>query len=65
VARDVSFFQRPIVSTLGQLRIIPDTVIIVIGVLPLLVFLFKTFPHLKKQEIKEGESVWDRLGVKL
>ena len=24
-----------------------------------------TFPHLKAQEIKEEESVWDRLGVKL
>ncbi len=64
-ARDVSFFERPFVSTLGQLRILPDTVIIVLGVLPLVYFLFRTFPHLKVQEIKEGESVWDRLGVKL
>ena len=65
MARDASFFERPIVSILGQLRIIPDTVIIVVGVLPLLYFLFKTFPHLKAVEIKEEESVWDRLGVKL
>ena len=65
MARDVSFFERPIVSVLGQLRIIPDTVIIVLGVLPLLYFLLKTFPHLKAAEIKEGESVWERLGVKL
>lgn len=65
VARDVSFFERPLVSFLGQVRIIPDTVIIVIGVLPLVYFLFKTFPHLKAQEIKEGESVWERLGVDL
>jgi nitric oxide reductase subunit B len=64
-ARDVSFFERPFVSTLGQLRILPDTIIIVLGVLPLVYFLFKTFPHLKAQEIKEGESVWDRLGVSL
>jgi nitric oxide reductase subunit B len=65
MARDVSFFERPIVAVLGQLRIIPDTIIIVVGILPLAYFLFKTFPHLKAQEIKEGESVWDRLGVKL
>jgi nitric oxide reductase subunit B len=64
-ARDASFFERPFVSTLGQLRIIPDTIIIVLGILPLVYFLFKTFPHLKTQEIKEGESVWDRIGVKL
>ena len=64
MARDVSFFERPMVAVLGQLRIIPDTIIIVVGILPLAYFLFKTFPHLKAQEIKEGESVWDRLGVK-
>jgi nitric oxide reductase subunit B len=65
MARDASFFERPIVAILGQLRIIPDTVIIVIGILPLAYFLFKTFPHLKAQEIKEEESVWDRLGGEL
>ena len=65
MARDASFFERPLVALLGQLRIVPDTVIIVLGVLPLVYFLFKTFPHLKAQEIKEGESVWDRLDVKL
>ena len=65
MARDVSFFERPMVAVLGQLRIIPDTIIIVIGILPLAYFLFKTFPHLKAQEIKEEESVWDRLGVNL
>jgi nitric oxide reductase subunit B len=65
VARDASFFQGALVSTLGQLRIVPDTVIILFGVVPLAYFLFKTFPYLKAQEIKEGESVWDRLGVKL
>ncbi|MBN1569345.1 MAG: cbb3-type cytochrome c oxidase subunit I [Acidobacteria bacterium] len=64
-ARDVSFFERPMVAALGQLRMVPDTIIIVLGVIPLVYFLFRTYPHLKSQEIKEGESVWDRLGVKL
>ncbi len=44
-------------ATLSQLRIIPDTVIIVFGILPLVYFLFKTFPHLKAAEIPEGASV--------
>jgi len=48
IARDVSFFERPFVAFLGQLRIVPDTVIIVLGVVPLLIFLFKTYPHLKQ-----------------
>jgi len=65
VARDASFFRRPFVATLGQLRIIPDTVIIVVGVLPLAYFLFRTFPHLKARGIDEEESVWDRMGVDL
>jgi hypothetical protein len=34
-------------------------------VLPLVYFLFKTYPHLKAQEINEGEYVWDRQGIKL
>ncbi len=49
VARDASFFERPFVSIVGQLRIVPDTIIIVLGVLPLVYFLFKTYPRLKKQ----------------
>jgi nitric oxide reductase subunit B len=65
VARDASFFERPFVEFFGQLRILPDTVIIVVGVVPLLYFLFRTFPHLKAREIEEGESVWKRLGVDL
>jgi nitric oxide reductase subunit B len=34
-------------------------------VLPLVWFLFKTYPRLKAPEIKDGESVWERLGVEL
>jgi len=44
---------------------IPDLTIIVLGVLPLAYFLFTTYRHLKATEIKEGESVWNRLGVEL
>ena len=36
-----------------------------LGVVPLAVFLFKTYPKLKADKIADGESVWDRLGVKL
>ena len=50
MARDASFFERPFVFTLGQLRIIPDTIIIVLGVIPLVVFLFWTFPYLKPMQ---------------
>ena len=65
VARDASFFERPIVAMLGQWRMIPDTVIIVLVVVPLVWFLSRTFPHLKAQEIAPEESVWERLDVDL
>jgi nitric oxide reductase subunit B len=64
-AREAAFFERGAVQTLGQLRLIPDLMIIVLGVLPLAYFLFKTYPRLKAERIKEGESVWDRLGIEL
>lgn len=62
VARDASFFERPVVMLLGQLRLIPDLTIILLGVVPLAFFLFKTFPRLKRGEIADGESIWDRRG---
>jgi nitric oxide reductase subunit B len=65
VARDASFFERTGIYLLGNLRVIPDTIIIFFGVLPLAYFLFKTYPRLKAAEIKEGESVWKRIGVEL
>ena len=65
VARRASFFERGVVITLGNLRVIPDIIIIVLGVLPLAYFLIKTYPHLKAVEIKEDESVWERLGIEL
>jgi len=65
VARGAEFFTRPEVIVLGTVRIIPDLTIICLGVLPTAYFLFTTYPHLKPEEIKEGESVWDKLGVEL
>jgi len=65
VARSADFFTRGIVVFLGTIRIVPDLVIILLGVLPMAIFLFTTYPHLKAVEIKEGESVWQRLGVEL
>ena len=56
MARDYSFFERPFVSLLGQLRIIPDTVIIVLGIIPLVYFLFKTYPYIKPKRTGENET---------
>lgn len=64
-ARSADFFELGSIYFLGSIRAIPDTIIIVFGVLPLVYFLLKTYPHLKAIEIKDGESVWKRLGIEL
>ena len=64
-ARSADFFHRAAVIGLGTFRIVPDLIIICLGVLPLAYFLFKTYPHLKAIEIKDNESVWERLGIEL
>jgi nitric oxide reductase subunit B len=65
VARSAGFFEQKAVVILGTFRALPDTIIIVLGVLPLAYFLITTYPHLKATEIKDGESVWERLGIEL
>ena len=65
VARSADFFEKGLVVFLGTFRIIPDLIIIGLGVLPLAYFLITTYPRLKVAEIKDGESVWDRLGIEL
>lgn len=49
-ARSAAFYDLPIIQTLGNWRIVPDTIIIVVGALPLLYFLITTFPRLRKVE---------------
>ena len=65
VARSAEFFEGGAVVLLGTFRMIPDLIIIGLGVLPLAWFLITTYPHLKKAEIKDNESVWERLGIEL
>jgi nitric oxide reductase subunit B len=65
VARSADFFEKEAVTLLGNLRVIPDLMIIVLGVLPLAYFLITTYPRLKAVEIKDDESVWERLGIEL
>ena len=65
LARDASFFHRGFVLVLGTMRIVPDLIIILLGVVPLFLFLFSTYRYLKPVGIQEGESVWKGLGVEL
>jgi nitric oxide reductase subunit B len=56
-ARSAEFYEMPLVQTLGNWRIVPDTIIIALGALPLLYFLISTFPRLRKvAPPQEGET---------
>jgi nitric oxide reductase subunit B len=46
-ARSADFYELPVVQTLGNWRIVPDTIII-IGAFLLLYFLLRTFPRLRR-----------------
>ncbi len=52
-ARSAAFYELPKIQFLGNLRIIPDTILIVLGAFPLLYFLISTFPRLRKVEHQE------------
>jgi nitric oxide reductase subunit B len=65
VARSAEFFEKDAVVFLGTFRMLPDLIIICLGVLPLAWFLITTYPHLKAVEIKDDESVWEKLGFEL
>jgi len=59
-ARSADFYELPIVQVLGNWRIVPDTIIIVVGALPLLWFLLSTFPRLR-----ETGQIEERLVTKM
>ncbi|MFQ5808970.1 MAG: nitric-oxide reductase large subunit [Armatimonadota bacterium] len=59
VAKSAEFFNRPAIQFLGQIRIVPDTVIILLGAVPLALFLFTSIRNLKKPEVGDGEAIFD------
>ncbi|MEI6810145.1 MAG: cbb3-type cytochrome c oxidase subunit I, partial [bacterium] len=54
-ARDNAFWHQSIIQTLGWIRLLPDTLVI-IGAAALALFMLKAVMNLKPVEIKEGES---------
>lgn len=62
-ARSAAFYNQTAVQVLGQIRLIPDLIIIVFGAIPLAILLFGTFLNLKKPEIQEGETTIEDLPI--
>lgn len=53
-ARSAEFYELPVIQLLGNFRIVPDLIIIVVGALPLLYFLVTTFPRLRQKWRQAG-----------
>jgi nitric oxide reductase subunit B len=51
-ARSGEFYALPVVKALAEARIVPDSIIILFGAMPLLYFLVRTYPHLRAAERK-------------
>ena len=64
-AGSADFYNKTAVLWLGDIRAIPDLIIIIVGVLPLTAFLFMTYRHLKSPKIVDGESVLDKAGISI
>ncbi len=47
-ARSAAFYEDPLIQTIGNWRILPDLIIIVLGAIPLLYFMITTFPKLRR-----------------
>jgi nitric oxide reductase subunit B len=47
-ARSAAFYEKEWIQLLGNWRIVPDTIVIVLGAFPLLLFLLSTYPRLRR-----------------
>ena len=56
-ARDFSFYQKPIVNTLMWIRLVPDTVFLAPGILPLVVLAFRGLMNLRPVQKGAGEAI--------
>ncbi len=56
-ARSLAFYQQPLVHALLWLRVIPDTVFIVLGTLPLAAAVIYGFLNMRKATVGSGESL--------
>ena len=55
-ARSPEFWYNPVIQVIGQIRMIPDFLIILPGAGGLLLFMLKALTRLKPVEVQPGES---------
>ncbi len=58
LAKSSEFFGRPVIQFLGQIRIVPDLILILGGAVPLAIFLFTGVLRLKRPAVADGESIF-------
>lgn len=57
-AKNAAFFTRPVVELLGNLRAVPDGMIIGLGAIPLLVFFLTSLKNPKPARIQAGQVIF-------
>ena len=62
-ARSADFYEMEFVQTLGNWRMVPDTIIIVFGAFPLLYFLLEHLPATRKVDESGNNSMMGRKGA--
>ena len=61
-ARSAEFYNGPIVQFFGQIRMVPDLIIILLGAIPLFYFLITTYLPIKPVGFKDGEDIYKGKG---
>ncbi|MDT3697818.1 MAG: cbb3-type cytochrome c oxidase subunit I [Thermincola sp.] len=56
-ARSPEFYSNPMVQAVGEFRILPDSIIIVLGAIPLVLFMVTTITKLKPVTVKENQEI--------
>jgi len=57
LARNAAFYNRPIIQLLGNLRMLPDMIILLGGAIPLFLYLVASYLKLKPAKIRDDEPV--------
>jgi len=61
-AKSNAFFNRPLVELLGTIRTIPDLIVILLGAVPLGLFMLTSIRHFRKADVRDGEAIFPDAG---
>lgn len=57
VRKEPEFYNQAVIRWFGEIRIIPDFIIILFGVIPLLLFILRTVGRLKPVQVRDNAVI--------